>query len=70
MADTGLSSLRDDDKVPVVRDLPLPCTLGVAGKIAMHLEELTDAVARDQQCLGGLGQASPAWAPDSARLIA
>ena len=36
----------------------------------MLLEELPDAVARDQQYLDGLGQAPPASAPDSARQIA
>ena len=55
VADTGLSSLRDDDEEPAVRDLPLPYTLGVTGNIAMLLEELADAVARDQQYLDGLG---------------
>ena len=48
VADTGLSPLRGDDEGPVVRDLPLPYTPGVTGNIAMLLEELAGAVARDQ----------------------
>ena len=35
----------------------------------MLLEDLADALARDQKCLDGLGQAPPASGPDSARLI-
>ena len=48
VADAGLSPLRDDDEGPVVRDLPLPYTLGVTVDIAMLLGELADAAARDQ----------------------
>ena len=69
-ADTGLSSLREDVEEPVVRVLPAPYTLGVTGDVALQLDELADAITRDQQYLDGLGQASPASAPDSARLIA
>ena len=70
MTDAGLSPLRDDDEGPVVRDLPPPYTLAVAGDIAVLLEELADAAARDQRYLNGVGQAPPEPGLEAARLIA
>ena len=46
-ADTGLSPLRDDDEEPAIRDLPAPYTLGVTWNIALQLDELAGAIARD-----------------------